>query len=484
MSDTQVVSPEPTIAHPPRYWWTKRIAFLFVISLIALGGLRWWWGHLADSRIRELVNEAHARGERILPEDFVPTSIPDSQNAAVTLQLAANAMFLDSNSDAMDTTWRGGAFTPLEVSHTDAVAENNVRCLQLVRLARSQPQADWKISFQRPVSAHLTVPFLGPQRELAKIQEWVTLRDHAKGNDGEAIEHILDLLRQTDVLGQSASFRVMHLTGAAINGITTQLIERMAPNLRVTADNAPASGAAMTSQVRRVIAALLDERTVRGGAMRAWEGERMLVLDEAEEFATGQSAYGPTHPWIIAPLLRLDGVRKARNFSQVMPVFALPNRPEASAAMPVQFQSTDRSALEDFSRFLSGLSAGWSNRAAQNTFQMLTERRAAAVELALRLYRADHGGALPKKLSQLVPDYLPVLPADPMAAGGRTFGYHPGAQPPVIYSVGFDGIDDGGTSLADESRGQYRWKMADAVFPLASLPAATQPASTETDDHQ
>jgi hypothetical protein len=104
--------------------------------------------------------------------------------------------------------------------------------------------------------------------------------------------------------------------------------------------------------------------------------------------------------------------------------------------------------------------------------------------LALRLYRFDHDGNLPEKLSQLVPAYLPVLPADPMAADGRPFGYHPAAQPPVIYSVGFDGIDDGGTSVADESLGQYRWKMADVVFPLAPLPVATQPASTEANDHQ
>ena len=57
------------------------------------------------------------------------------------------------------------------------------------------------------------------------------------------------------------------------------------------------------------------------------------------------------------------------------------------------------------------------DRAIQTHFKLLTDRRAAAIELALRLYRLDHWGHLPAALQELVPQYLPYVPFDPMAAG-------------------------------------------------------------------
>jgi hypothetical protein len=183
-------------------------------------------------------------------------------------------------------------------------------------------------------------------------------------------------------------------------------------------------------------------------------------------------------------MFRLDGVRQANKISQIINAVNLPNWPAASAAMPPAVSSNQLAGLDFYVRLLSMMSIGWLNRPVQITFQTLTDRRAAAIELALHLYRADHGGKLPETLSELVPAYLPALPPDPMGADGRSFGYHPTAQPPVIYSIGFDGVDDGGTSLPDDSNQQYRWKQHDAVYPLQSLPPATQPASPETQDHQ
>src|SRR5205823_13641584 len=46
-------------------------------------------------------------------------------------------------------------------------------------------------------------------------------------------------------------------------------------------------------------------------------------------------------------------------------------------------------------------------------FRVIANRRAAAILLALRLYALDHDGRLPEALEELVPKYLPQLPADP-----------------------------------------------------------------------
>jgi hypothetical protein len=64
------------------------------------------------------------------------------------------------------------------------------------------------------------------------------------------------------------------------------------------------------------------------------------------------------------------------------------------------------------------------------------------VDVALRAFRADHG-AYPPKLESLMPQYLTEVPLDPF--GEKPFVYRPGVQKFVLYSVGGDGVDNGGT---------------------------------------
>ena len=477
------ISQEPIVANPPRYQWLKRIGLLVFLILLALAALRWWWGHAAQVRLQRVIDAAHARGEPILPEDFTPQPIPDGQNAAITLRQAAGAIVSDPNSDAMDMDTVSNPFTPLEANRTDAVAAKNVAMLKLVRLARSQPRADWAVNFSGPISPALH--YLNPQRELANMQKWVALRDHARKNDAEAIEHVLDLLHQVDALDQGRSNVVSYMVSIGISALTTDLLERITPDLQVTRSDLAPGWAATAAQVHAVITALLDERGIRGGAISAWEGERMRTLADADNAAAGQI---PSAPYPIArglgPMFTLDGTRLAEDMTQEMATCTLPDWPTVRAALPVGTPSANRSELGPYVHLLSDLSVGWRDRPVQIMFQCITERRALAIELALRLYRLDHDGKLPEKLSQLVPDYLSALPADPMTADGRTFAYHPDARPPVIYSVGFDGIDNGGTSIADETLGQYRWRMADAVYPLELPPPSAQPSATETQNNQ
>jgi len=70
--------------------------------------------------------------------------------------------------------------------------------------------------------------------------------------------------------------------------------------------------------------------------------------------------------------------------------------------------------------------------------------RQLTLEFALRAYKLEHK-AYPDKLQQLVPDYLPNLPADPFARQG-TFQYYPQRDMYLLYSLGPDGQDDHGTA--------------------------------------
>ncbi len=69
-------------------------------------------------------------------------------------------------------------------------------------------------------------------------------------------------------------------------------------------------------------------------------------------------------------------------------------------------------------------------------------RRLLASSLAVRAYCADEEG-LPDSLQQLVPKYLPTAPLDPYSHG--PLAYRRQGNGYLLYSVGPDGTDDGGT---------------------------------------
>jgi hypothetical protein len=87
---------------------------------------------------------------------------------------------------------------------------------------------------------------------------------------------------------------------------------------------------------------------------------------------------------------------------------------------------------------------------AREFFEAAAERRLAAAVLAARWYASDHGGALPARLDDLVPAYLPALPLDPLAEGGAPIRYVADPDRPLVYSVGENGKDDGGREYREE----------------------------------
>ncbi|MCA9289754.1 MAG: hypothetical protein KDA25_01425 [Phycisphaerales bacterium] len=75
------------------------------------------------------------------------------------------------------------------------------------------------------------------------------------------------------------------------------------------------------------------------------------------------------------------------------------------------------------------------------------------IMVALELHHARHG-TWPATLDALVPGILPSLPLDPITAG--PFGYRllandPDGRPYLLYSLGADGVDDGGRDIDEPS---------------------------------
>jgi hypothetical protein len=114
--------------------------------------------------------------------------------------------------------------------------------------------------------------------------------------------------------------------------------------------------------------------------------------------------------------------------------------------------------------------AHWATTQATNRVTAI--RRLLKAELVLRKYRLETG-EFPRRLDELVPDFMSALPTDPYDVNGRPLCYARTADGYLLYSVGYDRDDDGGRPSPREGGlledGDIRldsWLAPDEVEPI------------------
>jgi hypothetical protein len=463
---------EPQVPYPPRFRWLKRGGLFFLLFVLAMLALRLWWGHVADRRLADLIAYAHAHGQPILREDLEAAPVPPGQNAALSLDAAAKSFVPNLQFDALESRPVDTPLNPLEVETIGQTLAMNQKPLELYHLARSERGIDWQIHLTAPWFLGQGLGHLNDQRALCRRIFWAVQYHHTIGADAQAVEEIRDMLRQADAVSSSYPIVIVQMVGQGITGEATSLVERTAFHLQ-TVDHSPPStrfAPASREQVEALIAELLDETETRHSETRMWYGEGAADLDTVHYM---RNPFGSRHwtAWPFEPMFDLDGLAIYRSDSRAADATTAPNWPAAEATIPDQSgdrQSPMEFATQIYSRILGTSSA----RVANLFYHVVTERRAAAVMLSVRLYRLDHDGHLPATLQELAPRYLPAVPIDPMAADGRQFAYRPERVPQIIYSVGDNGKDDGG---AYPPGNLNRWRSADAVFELEPEPTPPSP---------
>jgi hypothetical protein len=88
-----------------------------------------------------------------------------------------------------------------------------------------------------------------------------------------------------------------------------------------------------------------------------------------------------------------------------------------------------------------GVPAAWAT-ALQTDFEIGAKMTVFVTVLAIERFRLAHAGKIPAGLPELVPDFLPAVPRDLFDGQPLRFKTLPRGY--VIYSVGADGVDDGG----------------------------------------
>ena len=475
-------TPLPT-SRPRKGRWGRRIGVALLVIVLSLLVTFIVWGRRATRGYAAQLEAYRAAGEPINVAELNawPALVTPGENAVPALRAAAGS--IDEKTDAWQKVYYAPYewVTPLredEVAALDALVKENAGALEALEVAMGQPGVDWDIGYTSPMINQL-YPDLNPQRSLANLLRAKAQLEHHRGNDAEALRCVERILFVGRAMDHQPTL-VSHLVAIGINAIGAASAAEVSPDLRVAGPRESSPGAATPDQVRALIRQLLDERALAEGHRRSWIGERVSQIDTINALGNGQLLGPSATVWsraklpFVRPYFYENGQVMTAHTTTLL---------HATASSPdvVSFRQKlpDLTAVKGSPRYLlASILLPSLDRSGEQHYRLLADRRLTATMLACRLFAADHDERLPRTLEELVPDYLPAVPIDPMAGGGKPLGYVNAEKDPVkprVYSVGPNGIDQGGTEGDVKlPRRQYE-AMRDEVRHLKRQPRPEPP---------
>ncbi|MCC6357256.1 MAG: hypothetical protein IT450_00815 [Phycisphaerales bacterium] len=448
---------------PPRYRWLIRIAVGYALLLAGLVGLWFWWDAYSRARLDAKIAALRAAGEPTRVEDFPLPSVADELNAARALS-EASALIIN----AIDPKLPGVddfVFFELELNRglfefLDALISLNQEPLCLIREARELR----KSNATRFGGASL--PVLSACRRLAKLEMAAAFCEHVRLDDAHAIEHLRDGLAVGWIVSNGAPPSVIaELVGASIDAVVCEVISSISAELLVTDSPVATVGPVSRVEVSALINELLADSDLRERMRRAFQMDRIEMHSNILQMADGVGAPAPLGMRVIGPSIRLEGRVVLDRVDEIGSAVAAANprgeRDRLSAwAYDEKVGGIER-VRTTLRRTVSGLESVLDLQAAR-----LVQRRMAATALAIRLFQLDHGRR-PVRLEELVPTYLTAVPIDLFRPDGGWIGYRLESGHSRLYSVGNDGIDDGGIR---KTSGGYRSEIILLLDPPEELP--------------
>ncbi|MFN0129926.1 MAG: hypothetical protein ACKV19_24945 [Verrucomicrobiales bacterium] len=493
MPPTPPTTTPPSLLRRPGCW----VTFLALVPLL-IGGLYLTENIVGARRLARVTADLAAGGIELDPHKITPTRPPDDENFFATPFLAAigAGSAHDPGMQAVRRMEKWEMISRIEPLHSakptdwtavrDAIAAKDK---QAGITPTDRPIADLLVSLDRdltPIAAELTAALARPKSRLVPDfydelragkdsgnldQSWIhdvrtlacalALRGRLEieaGNPRSVAETVLILLRLAE--GVETDGATLGLLVA--NSVTRQagLIAWLAADRRVLPRQVWVDWARAFSRPRPL--ELLPD-VVRGEMITLQHGALRVRADRGSlfpgSFNTATLSYNPPDPWVQVAAqfiprgwFDMNEAHALQSLSELIRHFEKPPSPDYFGRNAME--TWIRPKIEPagwlhhhlFARSCLGLYPSIGSAAAST--QSLC--RLAEVACALEILFRDRQG-YPESLDALVPEFLPAAPVD---FDARPIRY---AQDPAngrykIWSIGEDGVDDGGVEKMENPR--------------------------------
>jgi len=439
-----------------RVWRLWRVPVYLLLVALLLGALASIVGNIHyGGKVRAELRALKAAGKPVTTADIPPPPVPEAQNAAPLYRTAAQIVRAHQVGTASELPrdarapsppvnaqrpfgYRDAAWHDPQVAACLAdLVQQDGEALNLLRQASARPGYRSATDYSDPLGA--AFPQFQEARSLAYFLAAAAVVASREGNAEEA----LDRLRMGYLLGRRLSEEPVVMAVRVVS--MTDLVLSQALAYVLAHAPAPAEEAAeLADEIAR-----LDYGDF---SQRAWQGERAWLMDACalarqdrlrealteEPPGTRERLLWWGYAYSLRPILYADQLAALRHMAAQEPLLAAPPhqrarmpRPAAAVQLPLWQHPISAALLPSF----PGVPAG--GDAAQAV------RNLARIALGLELNRQQHG-SYPASLLDLRRAGWTV-PSDPYT--GRDPLYRSRGSAFVLYCVGPDGDDDGGTAL-------------------------------------
>ena len=439
----------------------KRLLWIPVFLGVGIGVLTWMARQPGDMDRQLARLKAQGIPTTSAELDVWYAAVPDAVNAGKLVLEAASGFRTVAlpglEADSQRRPSRTNGVTESLLLANRAYLATNAETLHAIHAALQHPQSRYPILLTNGVLTLL--PHLSPVKQAAQ-RLGVCAEMAAECGDRElATQCLLDGLALARTL-QPEPTVISFLVRNVCEGIATASAERVLHRVELNSNQ--------LSQLQRAFNRSAAELSYD----RAMVGELCLNLDAFRMPAgrqwTGLVAPGGPNPalqpeavvlWVysISGLKGRDLAVMANYYNRSRELAALPPtaRHRASETLNAELDAQLRTQFLPIAHMmLPGILKTESK--ATHQYAVL---RSAEVACAVEQWRQAHGGALPESLNALVPGPLASIPEDPL--DGRPLKFVKRPRGFVVYSVGEDGIDDGGAvrNVGSTNRWDYTFTV-------------------------
>ena len=434
---------------PAASWSPLALFTLFLLAKSVTAGTILYLDQTVAAKAQALQSEA-----AILMTTHLPPNLSDRENAE---GLYRGAYLLFEEDDAFQEILQKFSKTSTDSIKPEAVAflTRHTKTLDLLRQAAARPVCRFTRDYSRP-SVDMLLPELQFLRNAARILALSARYQTSIGEIPTALRDISSIMKMS--LHTSAEpLLVSGLVGLTIDGMAIEALSDILPF--INADNIPL--------VKRDD--IQDFLSTPPSLAKNLYGEEAFGLNVFSSFGTGEF-----EQWQLASLL-IDDLHVPMSFYQqnvflnpALAAYRIFLFPQDLAAYQQTMRSYQKVAENSDSyaakqtvlkRIENDFSSGRPNgvitailtpaigKTIENVEKARLRHTTALVAIAATEFRIAHG-TLPETADSLVPDFIPCLPKDTFLDKSllRYFRQDDGV---AIYSVGPNGVDDGGPETTD-----------------------------------
>jgi hypothetical protein len=340
---------------------------------------------------------------------------------------------------------------PEIIERAERFLADNEKTLSLLHQAVAIESSRYPIDFEDQIGAD--VPWLGDVRKHAFLLALEAAVACERGEPNQAVASV----QATLALARSLNTPVLihRLVNIAVQGLAYRSAEYVVNRV------------SLTDEQLQTLSNWLESADYRNGQREALIGERCFGVD-AFQGSTGHLSAVLGGPSKIMTLVMIPRKLLGLHDRDLLGYLDLMQDYIEMADLPPEEQRARSRSLEEAPHgptrqgFLSKMLLPGLHRVFILELRHLAHRRAAEAALAVERYRLAEGG-IPLALSDLVPRYLDAVPLDPF--DGQKLRYRLREETGyVVYSVGEDLTDDGGTERDERKRNADNEIIWDVTF--------------------